>query len=898
MVNSSFVVIYLVFLCLLVSGVTFATQNGLVAHYTFEEGSGDVLRDHSGHNNHGQIHGAKWVRNGSGWALHFDGVDDCVNCGAGPTLDLRDAFTLEAWVYAEPIYCVWLAVPILGNGNYAIGQQVSEIFVPAGYAGLLPFRKWVHLAVTYDGRVQRVYVDGVLRNVARRDGPLPPGGKFWIADARQAEGWEPPDYAKRFKGKVAEVRLYNRGLTHEEVLAELRATNITGSVIASPVPLPGRGQILVEVDAARLGQPLDNLTVDVSVCPTHPYNAPVLIADSVKQFNDLGRTLVVLNAPELERGEYIIRTIARDVGGKRIGVPGTERLSWPGASQFPRGPQSTKKLNNLVTELLRVPGSDSSGADYTFVNPRLGWVYIANRGLAEVELVAEGAREVMNVTLSQDYGDAYETMRYLPEGKYTITVPVVQDLIVRAVAETVYDYTPSTPHIAEFGPYAGEFEERYVYPHTSTFVLVGDPDAPYVAKWKAKGRRFLGNVAVSVYKNPHEGQSKVDAAYEALTSGYGFTHSHGDGCVLDEFSASDEGCAIWAQAIDKALSEPRFQGKSTHTYDYALFDLVHGMRGGYTEADGRELLRILNKHGSAVLWECYVKDRRTELEAWLNMNDKLVGEPVAGEKCFPGLIDNVIVVFYGYVTGGPPWMTTTLPNVNVKTYLDMQFQMVATHPVYGNVHGLGVYRSSYADEETVRWVARLFRHYGIEGHTEMLSKDPYLLTHIQNPDFEQHGQGWSLKPADEESIRFDIIPGFGTRQGRYNRVSAGDTVIVTTRSDQGPNVFSQEIKGLEPGRLYSLRLFSADHQDMSKKEKHAVMIKLDNATLVPDKCFTHLGRTRDKKGWLNYHYRVFRAEGQTATLSISDWQSEEEPGGPIGQELMFNYIKVQPYWSE
>jgi hypothetical protein len=49
---------------------------------------------------------------------------------------------------------------------------------------------------------------------------------------------------------------------------------------------------------------------------------------------------------------------------------------------------------------------------------------------------------------------------------------------------------------------------------------------------------------------------------------------------------------------------------------------------------------------------------------------------------------------------------------------------------------------------------------------------------------------------------------------------------------------------------------------------------------------------------MNYHFRVFRAIGRTAGLAISDWASPEAPGGPTGQELMFNFIEVQPYFEE
>jgi hypothetical protein len=47
--------------------------------------------------------------------------------------------------------------------------------------------------------------------------------------------------------------------------------------------------------------------------------------------------------------------------------------------------------------------------------------------------------------------------------------------------------------------------------------------------------------------------------------------------------------------------------------------------------------------------------------------------------------------------------------------------------------------------------------------------------------------------------------------------------------------------------------------------------------------------------WITYHRLVFRAVETTAQLTISDWQSPTDPGGPAGQELAFNYISVQPY---
>jgi len=67
---------------------------------------------------------------------------------------------------------------------------------------------------------------------------------------------------------------------------------------------------------------------------------------------------------------------------------------------------------------------------------------------------------------------------------------------------------------------------------------------------------------------------------------------------------------------------------------------------------------------------------------------------------------------------------------------------------------------------------------------------------------------------------------------------------------------------------------------------------------VPNNYAHQLGAFIDtNRAWLNYHWKVFRANGPVAKLTISDWFSDQEPGGPIGQELIYNFIEVQPYWE-
>ena len=53
----------------------------------------------------------------------------------------------------------------------------------------------------------------------------------------------------------------------------------------------------------------------------------------------------------------------------------------------------------------------------------------------------------------------------------------------------------------------------------------------------------------------------------------------------------------------------------------------------------------------------------------------------------------------------------------------------------------------------------------------------------------------------------------------------------------------------------------------------------------------------NKSFYMNYHWRVFRAKQTTAQLTVTDWKNATTPGGPSGQELMFNFFEVQPYFE-
>ncbi len=96
----------------------------------------------------------------------------------------------------------------------------------------------------------------------------------------------------------------------------------------------------------------------------------------------------------------------------------------------------------------------------------------------------------------------------------------------------------------------------------------------------------------------------------------------------------------------------------------------------------------------------------------------------------------------------PPESLDINPATNHKVFLDMQLNLLANDPRCLGLYGVMTYLSSYTDEETVRWMGRLFRHYCIEGKSRPYCDDPYVLPHLRNPDFEDGTSGWTVSAAE------------------------------------------------------------------------------------------------------------------------------------------------------
>ncbi|MBM4085421.1 MAG: LamG domain-containing protein, partial [Planctomycetes bacterium] len=751
---------------------------------------------------------------------------------------------------------------------------------------------------TFDGVTLRLYVNGRLAASQASKHPTIAEGKNFFMGKSAGE----VRYTKNahFKGMVDEVRIYNRPLSPEEVQKHYRTTNLTRQMGLRPSLNLFGGELIVGLELRGLGELPAGAAAEVALCK--PGEAKPLCAGRVEPLPSWGKAEAKLKVGDLTTGDYELRAAARDKEGKPIGLTTAQTLNWPTKPSWPGG-DSMKVLNSLVTELLRVQPTAGMTA-FRFTNPRDGWVFISSTADGGLWLSLDEPRKEKAI-LAHEKSGTLEAMRRLPAGQHTIHVggegnARPKDLIVRAIPELIYCKFGSNPHIEQHGPYNYEFLQRHVLPHVNTIVGTGSQEQqPYVEQWKARGGKWI-------VECPLPGLSAesvtADEAEKAWTANPGMKSPLLDGLIVDEFwtGLPEQKYAAWTEALLRIHNNPQFKGKTLNPYCGPM----HGTEGS------RRFAKSVVDCGGKFALERYLPEQRSEADARAYLNSTLTDTVRAWREAMPG-IERHIIFCFGYLCA-PPESVNIDPSVNWLTYMDMQVRHVATSPACFGAHGLMFYTSSYADEESVRWAARLYRHYGIEGRTEPLSKDPYLLTHLHNPDFDEGMSGWTLSPAEDGSISAKTMSGLSWLQGRYPRTSVGDNFLWLRRSARKPNVVTQEVKNLQPGRLYSLKLFTADYGDLTQgksvKQKHAVSIALDGVELVPDKCFQHAYPNcyshhlppfdAKHRAWLNFHQRVFRAKAMSARLTLSDWASSEAPGGDAGQELALNFVEVQPYLED
>jgi hypothetical protein len=205
---------------------------GLVAAYSFNEGSGTGANDSSGKANHGTTSGgATWTAAGkNSGALTFNGTNALVTVPDSASLDLTTGLTIEAWVRLANTTAAWSTIALkerpsgmcyglygktnAGGPTLQVRTGSSEprtpnVAVPAA-------NTWVHVAGTYDGSTLRLYVNGGQVATQAATGALTTSNSALRIGGNSVWG-------EYLSGSLDDLRIYNRALTAVEIGADMNA---------------------------------------------------------------------------------------------------------------------------------------------------------------------------------------------------------------------------------------------------------------------------------------------------------------------------------------------------------------------------------------------------------------------------------------------------------------------------------------------------------------------------------------------------------------------------------------------------------------------------------------------------------------------------------------------------
>jgi hypothetical protein len=197
---------------------------GFLAEWDFREGKGEIARDSSGNNRDAVLHGASWVKQGDGFAVSLDGVDDYVDCSPFQPPGVVGPISIEAWV--KPTRKAEGEAPLLGEGmkSFLLTYYNTELLcwyighgdVANTISAQLKLDEWQHIAATFDGKRMTLWING--RQAASRESTV----KTYETSGLFAMDTKPAPGVPKFKGLLDNVRVYNRALTEQEIAAHVK----------------------------------------------------------------------------------------------------------------------------------------------------------------------------------------------------------------------------------------------------------------------------------------------------------------------------------------------------------------------------------------------------------------------------------------------------------------------------------------------------------------------------------------------------------------------------------------------------------------------------------------------------------------------------------------------------
>ncbi len=913
-----------------------AAQNetGLELRYTFEGNSGTQVLDASGHKRHGKIIGtAQREKQGQSMAFVFDGKTR-IECGKILPEKMRFAGTVEAWGRMDVVggsffschtddgnkwpkkrlrlgTITWndsSVIAVIGKGPVTVGEFIQEF-----RSDVTP-GKWDHWVMTWDSLRFRLYRNGIL-----------------LADKACGDMWpkvkDVPCYVgygsanpMHYKGRLGEVSVYSQALPPEKVAQHFKAG---AKRLGIEELLKARTSCVYDHEKRQMIAQLD-----LSDITPLPANASVTVSLRDKKENFIAKKTASLqpdteslelafSTESLSAGEYLVSTEIVNKDGLPLGK--TLKQTWYYQDWAARAARdkNVRILNNMVFEILRKENLKLKRAnkpiEWKINLPYKCWVHVS----AEVKTTG---RSAMSISIDTGMRDSIihfnsgkaprqEGVRFLDAGEHTITAwgvrltddSIIREMTIRVIPEMIFAGVPNSS--VEMGYLDFDFLEKDVLPNITSLVGEGTGvDYPRLRIWKAMGRRLYQEQNIPTRDNPKDMPRPLtaDYAYKWWTEGQGFADPLFDGVIADEFIGSGNGAHIIAynKAIQRIAANPEYRNKSVHIWGTEM----------YNPSDMMDMLKTVQKAGYKICWELYKAECTTEEEMDKWLKGYLKRTMAKWDQGYPGVTRYMIpalATFSIVHIGVDAW-----PQTDFKVHLDKQFHYFANAPEFFGLFGVSNWIGRYTNEEYVRWYGRLARHYCIEGKRNLLSEEygyKYCPGIILNSDFSEKLKHWNTDQAEPGSITTGQIGYLGSLVGYWAPVDAGQTYAAMQRSDKKPNILSQALRNVTPGKCYSVKITAVDLDDAlaaksggkGGKAAPEIGVRIEGAERVEDRCLNVVKtavKSRKNVNVRSIRY-VFRAKKDNPTLIITDWPNGNSPGGPVGRRIAINCVQVAPYFE-
>ena len=195
------------------SGANAADEN-LVGWWKFDEGSGNTATDSSGNGFDIPLVDNLWADGVFGGAVHFPGQGQGQ---LGGFVYGDNAITVCTWVWHEEFVTGQVERYVTAEPEIAVIRKETDgrlhFYINAGgslqhlrVSDVLTEGQWHHVAGTWDGQTQRLYLDGV--EIANQT----PGGALGTTSGVRFSNTPEP-----LNGMLDDTRIYNKALTREEI---------------------------------------------------------------------------------------------------------------------------------------------------------------------------------------------------------------------------------------------------------------------------------------------------------------------------------------------------------------------------------------------------------------------------------------------------------------------------------------------------------------------------------------------------------------------------------------------------------------------------------------------------------------------------------------------------------